>query len=216
MKQFKLSAKFYIIFSLIFSIPASDTASWLQSVFNNFKETNILRYFAEMGIIEVPTAVIILLFLFWVTDKWVWRIPGLTSLLRLPDNINGRYEGDLVSSYDKDRKVDKTYKIVLEIKQSLTEIKVNLYTNNSCSYSLVASVGKNNQDNWELCYLYQNKTSTVNHDEDMKDHGGAAFLKIFDDGLKLKGNYFNNPRDRGRHGNMDLKYTGRKLLGRFE
>lgn len=79
----------------------------------------------------------------------------------------------------------------------------------------MSTIGKNNQGNWELCYLYQNKTTTVNHDEDMKDHGGAAFLEIFENGEILKGNYFNNPRDRGRHGSIDAHRVDKILLGRF-
>ncbi len=161
------------------------------------------------------TAVVILLAMFWLVDKWLWRIKGVRIILPIPPDINGRYCGDLVSSYDKDKGIDKKYKITLEIKQSLTRVKINLYTENSSSYSVVASIGKNNQDNWEISYLYQNKTNTVNHNEDMKDHGGAAFLEIFNAGEILKGNYFNNPRDRGRHGSLDLKYQGKNLLGHF-
>jgi hypothetical protein len=167
MNQFKLTAKFYILYSLVFSVLASKIASWLQELLSSLKDGNILKYFAEMGIVEVPTAVMLLLVLFWLIDKWLWRIKGLSKLLSIPPDINGRYNGDLVSSYDKDKNIEKTYKIILEIKQSLTNIKINLYTKNSCSYSIVSSIGKNNQDNWELSYLYQSKTNTVNHDEDM-------------------------------------------------
>ncbi len=211
MKQFKLSPTFYIIFSLVLAIPASFVASQAQNYLNTLSQENLLQKLASMGVVEAPTTVVVLLFLFWIIDSCFLKIKGVSRLPGLPYNINGRYEGTLVSSYDE----TKTYKIILEITQKLTEVSVRLYTENSASYSLVATIGKNNQGNWCISYLYQNNTSTVNHDEDMKDHGGAATLEIMEQGARLKGNYFNNPRDRGRHGSIDAKFVAKKLEGKF-
>lgn len=212
MKQFKLSAKFYIIYSLVFAVPASWIANSLQTYLTELNPANILHRFAELGIVEAPTTISLLLIGFWLIDQYLWRIKYVSLITSIPRDINGRYEGTLVSSYD----LTKTYNIALEVVQSLTNVSVNLYTENSASYTIVAAIGKNNQENWCLSYLYQNKTSTVNHDEDMKDHGGVAMLEIFDKGSTLKGNYFNNPRDRGRHGSIDVKRTSMELLGKFK
>lgn len=212
MKQFKLTPSFYIIFSLVLAIPASYIATITQSYLNSLSADNILQRLASMGVIEAPTTVAILLIVFLLIDRWAWRIKGLSSVFGIPHDINGRYEGSLVSSYDE----SKTYGIVIEIKQFLTEVRINLYTENSASYSIVGTIGKNFQENWSIAYLYQNNTNTVNHDEDMKDHGGAAFLEIFEEGSLLKGNYFNNPRDRGRHGSIEVKRVSGKRRGCFK
>ena len=212
MKPFKLSPKFYIIFSLLFAIPASFIATSFQNYLSTVNHSSILYKLATLGIIEAPTTILLLIFTFWLIDTWLWRIKGLSFILGIPNDINGRYEGELVSNYDG----NKTYTIVIEIKQSLNKILLNLYTENSTSYSMIATIGKNNKNNWAVSYIYQNNTTTVNHDEDMRDHSGTAFLEILDNGSKLKGSYFNNSRERGRYGTIDVNFTGKKLLGCFK
>jgi len=207
MKSFNLSAKFYIIFSLLFSIPSAYIANVLNIWLG---DANFLKQLTSSGIIEAPTTIAILLLLFWVTDKWLWRIKFVNKLLGIPD-INGRYTGTLTSSFDD----TKTYSVVIEARQSLTKTIINLYTSNSSSYSLIANIGKNNKDNWSLFYIYQNNAKTINQDGDMKDHTGVGFLEIFDNGKTLKGEYFNNSRDRGRFGIISVNLTSQKILGFF-
>lgn len=210
MKPFKLGPKFYIIFCLIFSVPFAYVVTVFNAYLLTLSPNNFLNYLASSGIIEVPTTVALLLTLFWVTDNFLWRIKFIQKILDIPD-INGRYEGELVSSYDE----TKTYPIVLEIKQSLNKISINLFTERSSSYSLTANIGKNNKGSWSVFYIYQNNTSAMNEDEDMKDHNGVALLEIFDLGSNLKGNYFNNPRDRGRYGTINVKRIDSKKMNKY-
>jgi hypothetical protein len=210
MRPFKLTAKFYILYALVFVLPASSVAESIQSYLSTLSPNNFIQHLASLGIIEAPTTVGILLGLFWLVDKWLWRIKWF-AFLPVPTDINGRYEGHIVSSHSS----DETYKVGLEVEQSLTDIKVCLYTKNSTSCSATATVGKNDYGNWVVSYIYQNKTSTVNHDEDMKDHLGVGTVEILDKGKKLKGVYFNNPRDRGRHGSIEVTRITRKLSRSF-
>lgn len=214
MKTFYLNSKFYIIFSLLLSVPASFLSSKITTYINSLPPTNFFYHLSSSGIIEAPTTVIILLFFFWLFNEYVWKIYLIKKIIGIP-NINGRYEGSLTSTYTESKEQNGTYNIAIEIKQTLTVICVYLYTEKSCSYSLIANLCTNNNGNHELVYVYQNKTSALNTDTDMRDHNGTAFLEIFEDGKLLKGNYFNNPRERGRFGKMEVTKVTSGIKGKF-
>lgn len=215
MKIFYLPSKFYVLFSLILSVPAYWLASILKRIVDNLSEGNFLHILSSVGVFEAPTAVALLLAAFWLFNNEVWKFYPIKKLLGVP-NIGGRYEGKLTSTHTENNQQNGTYEIVIEIKQSLTSLSVFLYTERSCSHSLIANIGHNSNCNQELIYVYQNKTSAMNNDADMRDHNGVAFLEIFEDGEKLVGNYFNNPRERGRYGVMNLKKTKGRLQGKFK
>lgn len=214
MKTFSLSSKFYILFSLVLSVPAAWLASASKDLVDSLPPGNFFHYLSSVGVFEAPTTVVLLLVMFWLFNELVWKLYPIRKLFNIP-NINGRYEGNLTSTHTENNEQNGTYEIVIEIKQSLTSTSVFLYTERSCSYSLIASLGRNSNHNHELMYVYQNRTSAMNSDSDMRDHRGVAFLEIFDEGQKLIGNYFNNPRERGRYGVIDVKKVKGKLKGKF-
>ena len=214
MKVFSLSSKFYIIFSLVLSVPAYGVASVLKTAVDRLPVNNFFHYLSAVGVFEAPTTVVLLLLMFWIFNEVLWKFYPIRKIFNLP-NINGRYEGKLTSTYTETHEQNGTYKIALEIKQSLTSISVFLYTERSCSHSLIASIGRNSNHNHELMYVYQNRTSAMNSDADMRDHRGVAFLEIFDEGKTIVGNYFNNPRERGRYGKMNLTKKQCSLKGKF-
>lgn len=211
MKAFRLTYKFYITFFLVSFIPSFWIAKGVTGILDNVTLLAPTDAMLRMGLIEPPTTVVVMFALFVLTDRLLWKHSPLSNLFRIP-NINGRYEGLLVSSYDE----SQSYKIVVEIQQTLTNVFVTLYTENSSSYSLAADVGVNEHKNWSVFYIYQNRTATVNHNQDMKDHNGTCVLDIFKGGNTLKGNYYNNPRDRGRHGSIEIKRVSGSLKGCFE
>lgn len=216
MKPLSLSYKFYILFSVILAIPASAIADKISAYVSTLPTSNFFYYLYSVGALEAPTTVAILFFFFWIFSNCLWKTPGIKHLLGIP-NLNGRYEGDLTSTHTENNEQNGTYKAVIEIKQSLTAINVFLYTEDkrSYSYSLMASLMQNNNYNYELTYIYQNQTSAMGDDSDMRDHRGAAFLEIFDQGKKLSGTYFNNPRERGRYGVINVEKVKGCLKGKF-
>lgn len=214
MKTFSVNIKFYIIFSLLVSVPAFWLSSQISIYLNGLHETNVLRYLSLWGFVEAPTAITIILFVFWVFNNYFWKWLPIRKLFGIP-NINGRYEGEMISSFIETKEQNGAYKTAIEIKQTLTKITVCLYTERSCSYSLTANLCKNNNGNYELVYVYQNKTSAMGADSDMRDHNGTAILGIFDDGNNLNGNYFNNPRERGRYGKIKVSKISYKIKGSF-
>ncbi|MFA4995636.1 MAG: hypothetical protein WC536_00650 [Patescibacteria group bacterium] len=211
MKPFRLTSKFYFIFCVVFTAPASWVSSGLIFWIEKLPHENYLYKIYSFGLFEAPTTLLILLLFFWLFNVYLWKLPLIKKLVGIP-NVNGRYEGFLTSSYDKEK---TKYPTVIEIKQSLTSIKVNLYTQRSGSYNLIANICRNNNENHELVYVYQNRTSAPAPDDDMRDHTGTALLAILNRGSELNGNYFNNPRERGRHGNINVKRTTSKIEGKF-
>ena len=211
MKEFRLSPHFYIISILILSIPASCISPLIHQYLNNLDSQNALHQLAGNSLVEVLITIVLVMVFFWLANNWLWRIKGVTKVFPIPHDINGRYKGTLISSYDQ----DKTYDIYIEIEQTLTKVSLCLYRENSFSKTIIASLGKNEDGKWCLYYIYEHKVSKTDPDKNMKDHVGMAFLEIFNDGAVLKGNYFNNPRDRGRHGTIDAKRVGRNILGKY-
>lgn len=199
---------------MILSIPAYWLASILKTIVDSLPESNFFYYLSSVGVFEAPTAVGLLLAAFWLFNKEIWKFYPIKKLLGV-QNLNGRYEGELMSTHTENNEQNGTYKIAIEIKQSLTSISVFLYTERSCSYSIIASIGSNSNDNYELMYIYQNQTSAMNTDADMRDHKGVAFLEIFENGKKLTGSYFNNPRERGRYGIIKVEKVKGCIKGKF-
>jgi hypothetical protein len=130
MKVFSLSSKFYILFSLILSVPAYWLASILKTVVDSLSTNNVFHYLSSIGIFEAPTTIVILLVLFWLLNRFVWKFCLIRKLFGIP-NISGRYEGELTSTHTENNEQNGTYKICIEIKQSLTSISVFLYTERS-------------------------------------------------------------------------------------
>lgn len=215
MKSIHLSYKFYILFSVILIVPASWVAEKIATWINTLPENNFFHYLSSIGAFEAPTTVAILFFCFWLLNNYIWKIPMVLKVIRIP-NLNGRFEGTVTSSHTIDNEQNGTYPVVIEIHQSLTSIHVNLYTERSCSYSIAATLRRNHNENYELAYIYQNKTSAMEADSDMRDHHGTAFLEVFDSGLNLVGSYFNNPRERGRYGKISVKKVEGGIKGRFK
>lgn len=202
-----LGFKFYALFTLVTIIPATWIAQRISEVLAQLPEP--VSQFAKWGVVEAPTAVLLIGILFFLYERYLWRLPGIRHLHGIPD-INGRYKGDVESSYD-----NKKYPIVLEIFQTLSTVKVCLYTERSSSYSVMANIGTNGHRNQFLAYAYKNTPITVSNDRDMMPHDGFACLEIFDSENRLDGNYHNDPRNRPTHGKLSCTLESQKTLGHF-
>lgn len=211
MKEFKIPHTFYIAFFLVLAFPISYFASISEIYLNNLTREDILFPLAGLRLSDTAITIILLMLIFWLVERWLWRIKGLPKVLPIPHDLNGRYKGVIISSYDQ----DKTYEVFIEIEQTMTRVSLALYREASHSETVVASVGKNQEGNWCLYYIYDHKVGSDNSERDMKDHQGVAFLEIFSSGTMLKGNYFNNPRERGRYGTIEARRISRNILGKY-
>ncbi len=208
MEFFRLGSRFYILFTLITLVPAT----WLAKQISIWAEHLLplsIKSFVNSGVIEVPTAVVLISIFFWIYESYVWKIWPIHYLHKMP-RISGRYQGEVESSYDGNK-----YPIILEIQQSLLNVSVRLYTPRSSSFSVMASIGTNANGNRFLAYVYKNTPSTVSSDLDMRTHNGSASLEIFKKGKELEGSYYNDTRDRGRYGKLSCKRVSSNIEGKY-
>jgi hypothetical protein len=211
MNYFNLSAKFYILITLILIIPATYLSYKIQDFLLSIQAISpTIKQLSEWGIIQIPTGVAILIGLLFLLENYLWKLKFVNKIFVLPPDINGRFEGEIESSFNNNK-----HDIVIEIKQKLFSISINLYTNKSSSYSFVASIDKDSHDYWNLYYAYTSDPITISDDADMNRHDGFAIIKILDNGKKIDGYYFNNPRYRGTHGNITCSLKGKRLNGQF-
>lgn len=140
--------------------------------------------------------------LYWLLDKYVWKWPGFSSVLKVP-NLAGEWtcKGQTINpdgskGYEWDAKIT--------IIQSWDRIRVRLKTKQSGSNSTSAAIISDPADGYRLFYSYRNDP---NIDEtDLKAHRGSAEITFAKDLRSGEGEYFNG------HG----RYTfGRMTLTRL-
>lgn len=140
---------------------------------------------------------------FQVFDRWAWRWP-LLKALRVPKNpdIEGVYEGELRSSFDRERAIP----VRIEIDQSWTAIAIRFEVTGevtSTSSSVTAGLEQVGHGHARLTYTYRNQTSPGIAPDNLNDHDGTAELVIDSTG-RVRGRYYNL---RGRNGSLSLQRT---------
>lgn len=132
-----------------------------------------------------------------VFDLWIWKWKYITKVHGIPV-LAQTYDGEISSTYDE----SKIYKGILTIKQTFSKISVKYKSEESGSFSVIATIIDNYNVN-QLIYTYQNNPK-ANIQERSPIHHGTAILNI-DDVKKIEGNYFT---ERGTVGYM--VFTARK------
>jgi hypothetical protein len=140
------------------------------------------------------------LYLLFEHQIWKWRAPHAIGLVRTP-NLNGTWRGVLKSSYD-DFATD--YEIEVTIRQSWTQMIVELVTSQSSSKSDTASVYVNRAANPMVVYTYLN-IPNPDQPETMEIHTGTTKLELrtSGQGQQLLGSYYSD-RGRRNYGQMTL------------
>lgn len=143
---------------------------------------NVISYVGE--------AIAIGLIIVKVFDLWIWKWKIIQRIHRVPV-LKKEYNGKLTSSFD-----NKNYKGALSINQTFTKLSIKFKSNESSSYSIVASIIDKNDTN-QLIYTYQNDPK-ANIQKRSPIHYGTAILSV-DNVSKIEGNYFTG---RGTFGYM--------------
>ncbi len=120
MRSFRVGPKFYIYFTLITLLPSL----WLATLFNEFIKSIQIGFVMKLvawGVIEPPTTVILIVLIFWIYERFLWRQWPFKYLHGT--DLRSRYEGEIESSFDQRR-----YPFALEIQQTLLTMSICLFT----------------------------------------------------------------------------------------
>jgi len=114
-------------------------------------------------------------------------------------NLNGNWNGFILSSYDKTKKIPAKAKII----QTYFSISIVLKTKNSVSTSTHSKLYVNNAGNIEISYTYHNVPNNFS-DSELRQHDGTAQIEYEKQDQKLFGKYYTNQRDRDNYGTFEL------------
>ncbi len=195
-----------LVFGLILpalSIPLVFITNWIC---RQFIHPDYLIFVDTFGVIGAYG------FLYSLFDNFVWKWP-LLRMLGIVDgpDLSGRWRGTLISSFDGKKEVPA----VLEITQTFSAIRVDMYFEKSSSTSLLASFVRERNGQLALHYEYQNDPNEI-ADETMNVHYGSARLVYVQDRHNLDGTYYNPDRyERGHFGTIRISFQSHVLLHRF-
>ncbi|MEZ4966042.1 MAG: hypothetical protein R2791_12445 [Saprospiraceae bacterium] len=153
---------------------------------------------------------------FFVINEYLWRYPWMNWLVDVPD-LNGRYKGELVSSYVGTDGQQVKKECVLEITQNASAIHVYAYhadkgstVQTSMAYSITEEIVKEKNGSFTLYYLYANEPDSMI--EALNKHNGTAKFIYLADKRQLVGEYYNHRLNKGT---MNLTFEGKKRFHRF-
>ena len=147
--------------------------------------------------IETPSIIGLYHFYLKIYDKYFWKYNFIKyiGLPKIP-NLNGLWIAEIVSSHD-----ETTKKAEVLISQAFSKFSMVLKTDESTSYTTVASFSLNNPIHKTITYSYLSKPRSSSSNS-MNIHEGTATLEIFEDESKLEGYYYSG---RGRLTYGDIK-----------
>jgi hypothetical protein len=163
----------------------------------------------------IPQAISIYIVIGIIFKKWVWRWSLLQKwLVKVPD-LQGTWRGELKSDWIDPETGEKInpIPIVLVIRQTFSNIKCTLMTEESSSYSTTAdiNIAANSKDLY-LVYNYTNRPKAIIRDRS-EIHDGAAILKIINKPDRcLEGEYWTSRKTRG---DMMLAFESKDLAEKF-
>lgn len=185
----------------------------LLSVVFGFVEYKLLMFKTPVAMFSIVTFIGACL---WLINSYLWRYPPFSWVLKMP-NLNGRYNGGLISSYKNIETGNNVIKeVVVEIKHNFSTISINMYfaaeignATTSSSKSQLEEIYIGNDDFYWISFTYFNEPDRTTS---LDKHFGTCMLKYFPEDRRLEGGYFN---DRGNKGEIKVGFENNKLKGYF-
>lgn len=152
--------------------------------------------------LELPSIPAVYALLFNLFDKCLWNKPVFRRLgIVMADNLNGKWQGIINSSFDRFKK-DIKAEIIIE--QTATKIKICGIFDKSKSVSIHENFSRSEIDNkMALFYFFRNEPK-YDAVETMAIHEGSAKL-IYDEEKDALEGYYYSGRDRNNHGRIEVK-----------
>lgn len=210
MKSHKLNIK--IVIGIV-GVMSLFTFSLVLIVFHIASMESLGEILMHYGFIIAPVSILWVMF-----EKYLWHTRLFQSMrksLNISPDIRGRWEGTLENADGS-----PAQKFVIEVKQSLTLLKVHSYSTIGHSASVLCEIATDtHEESFTLCYLWEGETNT-----DLKDmHQGERFqgytmLNLYEHETPkaLKGSYFTNRKSGQSRGGIILKWISLDLKRKFE
>lgn len=160
-------------------------------------------------IIEVSSlfgSLTLVYFVLRIYDRTLWKyLPKWMNLVCIP-NVNGEYEGTLISSHKDTLGNPIKLKCIMRVNQTASSVYVEMDFVNSDKKTTSRSHSEQIEDYrgayFVLQFVHQNDG---NYDEaDLNMHKGLTTLKYYPNTKEFKGDYFNDPH-RNTHGKIEVK-----------
>lgn len=150
-----------------------------------------------------------LLYTLFEKYMWYWPIFRVLGIVSIPD-VRGRWLGEQISSFkDANGKLRKS-RVIMEIEQTFSTIKVHTYYKNwHTTHSLCSFIAIENEC---ILFILFETTPRVGYEGEASAHKGVIRLTQLPD-KKLVGTYFNAE---GRSGELSFKRTRYTLHRTFE
>jgi hypothetical protein len=210
MKSYKLNIKAIIVIVGLLSLFIFSSALILFKIADLNRVGEMLLHY---GFILAPVTIL------WVAlDHYLWHTRLFQSTrksLNIPPDFRGRWEGTLENADSR-----PVQKFVIEVKQTLTKLRVHSYSSIGDSASILTEIASDSDDeNFTLCYLWGGETHT-----EMKDiHQGERFqgytmlnLLEHETPKTLKGSYFTNRKGMQTRGGIQLTWVSNELKRKFD
>jgi len=149
--------------------------------------------------------------LYLVFIKWLWKWKVFKGWFVLVPNLQGTWKGTIVTTSDKSKSSE--IEVYLTVRQDLKHIHLTLFTEESSSRSLAATIEIDEKLGSKfLHYNYSNQPKALVRDRS-EIHNGAACLRVITNPeLRLEGDYWT---DRKSTGSMNFSYLKKELLESF-
>lgn len=198
-----------IILILVLSVFFNYFSKLIENIIVKYKILNeAYSYLGVFSTIALITTTIIFI------DFIGWKFKIFSWLINIP-NLNGRYIGEIVSSYQSSGVPVKKV-CVMEIKQTASKLHIFTYfgdintnLNTSTSFSVIEQILPENNNTFSIFYIFSNETAPLFN---LNNHVGTAKLKYYKDIRTLEGEYYNQ---RNNNGTIKIQFSQKKLLGRL-
>lgn len=169
----------------------------------------VVGFLRQLGVAVPPvilwpvTAFFIYGVLYFVFDRYFWKLPKVSSLLKVP-HLSGDWncKGRTLASAAMPA---KDWVATVTILQSWDRIRVRLKTPQSASNSVAAALIYDEVDGYRLMYSYENEPKIG--ESDLRGHRGYAEFVFSRDLKSAVGEYFNG-HGRYTFGTMALEKVG--------
>lgn len=165
------------------------------------------------GYIIAPVSIL------WVSlDIYLWHTKLFQSIrksLNIPPDLRGRWEGTLENA---DGSLPQ--KFVIEVKQTLTNIRVHSFSSIANSTSILTEIAADShEEHFMIGYLWQGEVGSSRKEM----HQGEVFqgytmlnLDELETPKSLQGSYFTNRKGMQTRGGIKLQWVSHKMIHKFE